>query len=149
VLAYDSGPAALPRLREHGSPGTLAFVEALLGIATPLDGPGYAKALADRHVLAADWSAFFAVHPILIGPVSMRDPWPVGHDLGGREAVREEWWGFRLTVATSALGLPAIALPVGRDANGFPLAVQLLAARWNEGLLLQTAAELEYHLAHA
>jgi amidase len=134
VLAYDSGPAALPRLREFGCEGTLRFVEALLRQAAPYDGPAYARALAERHVLAAEWSAFLAQYPIVLGPVSFREPWAVGHDLGGEDAVRDEWWGFRLTVATNALGLPAIALPSG---------VQLISARWQEPLLLHVAAQLD------
>jgi amidase len=143
LLASDSGPAALARLREHGSPGALQFLEGLLAIAAPLDGPGYARGLAERHAAAAEWSALFARHPVILGPVSTRAPWPVGHDLGGADAVRDQWWGFRLTVATSALGLPAISLPAGLDAHGRPLGVQLIAARWNEALLLDVAADLE------
>jgi amidase len=146
VLAYDTGPVALPRLREGGCDGTLRFVESLLAITNPLDGPGYARALAERHALAAEWSQLFARHPVLIAPVNCREPWPVGHDLDGDAAVREQWWGFRVTVATSALGLPAIALPAGLDERGNPLAVQLLAARWQEPLLLAIAADLERRL---
>ncbi len=142
LLAFDSGPASLPLLRERGCPGTLTFVEALLAQAAPFDGAAYAAALAERHVLAAAWSEFFARYPILVGPVSMRDPWPVGHDLEGPDAVHDEWWGFRLTVATSALGLPGIAVPLGRDDQGRPLAVQLLGARWQEPTLLRVAAAL-------
>ena len=48
--------------------------------------------------------------------------------------MHDEWWGFRLTVATSALGLPALSLPNG---------AQLIAARWNETVLLDIAAQLE------
>ena len=57
LLAFDTGPAALPRLREFGCDGTLRFVEGLLAIATPLDGPGYAQGLAERHAAAAEWSS--------------------------------------------------------------------------------------------
>ena len=69
----------------------------------------------------------------------MRDPWPVGHDL---ENARDEWWGFRLTVATSALGVPGVAVPLGRDDAGRPLAVQLLGARWQEPTLLSVARDV-------
>jgi amidase len=133
LLAFDSGPAALPRLREFGCPGTLSFVESLLTIATPLDGAGYAQALAERHAAAAEWSGLLARHPIILGPVSAEPPWRVGHDLAGPEAVHDEWWGFRLTVATSALGLPALSLPTG---------TQLIATRWNEALLLDVASQI-------
>jgi amidase len=146
LLAYDSGAAALPLIREHGCPGALTFLEALLGMATPLDGPGYAHGLARRHVLAADWSRFFAETPVLVAPVSMRDPWAVGHDLDG---AHDEWWGFRLTVATSALGLPGVAVPLGTDDAGRPLAVQLLGARWQEPTLLSVARDVSSQPARA
>jgi amidase len=133
LLAYDSGPAALPRVRESGCEGTLRFLSALLELAAPLDGPGYAAALAERHALAAAWSELFDRHPVILGPVSTEPPWPVGHDLGGVDAVRAQWWGYRLTVATSALGLPALSLPDG---------TQLITSRWNEARLLDLAAQL-------
>ena len=133
LLAYDTGWGALPRLRSAGCEGAVAFLENLLALALPLDGPGYAAALAERHAIAAEWSQLFARHPVILGPVSTEPPWLVGHDLGGPSAVHDEWWGFRLTVATSALGLPALSLPNG---------TQLIAARWNEPLLLQVAARV-------
>jgi amidase len=139
LLAYDAGAAALPLVREHGCPGALTVLEGLLEIATPFDGAAYAQALARRHVLAAAWSQFFARTPVLVAPVSMRDPWPVGHDL---DHVYDEWWGFRLTVATSALGVPGVAVPLGRDDHGRPLAVQLLGARWQEPTLLSVARDV-------
>jgi amidase len=118
----------------------------MLAIATPLDGPAYARALADRHSLAAEWSALLDRHPVLLGPVSTAEPWPVGHDLGGADAVHAQWWGFRLTVAVNALGLPAVAVPTGLDAHGRPRAVQLIGARWSEDLLIDVAAELAARL---
>ena len=66
---------------------------------------------------------------MILGPVSTAEAWPVGHDLGGVDAVREQWWGYRLTVAVSALGLPAVSVPVGLDEHHRPRAVQLIGAR--------------------
>jgi amidase len=139
LLTFDAGGAALPVIREYGCPNALTALESLLGHAVQLDGAGYAQGLTRRHVLAAEWSRFFSRTPVLIAPVSMRDPWPVGHDL---EHGYEEWWGYRLTVATSALGIPGVAVPLGKDDEGRPLAVQVLGARWQEPTLLRVAAEL-------
>jgi amidase len=143
LLAFDSGPGALPLLREAGCDGTLRFFEALLALAEPLDGPGYARALGERYLDTAEWSELLERHAVVIGPVSTAEPWPVGHDLGGVERVREQWWGYRLTVAVSALGLPAIAVPVGLDERGRPRAVQLIGARWSEARLLDVAEALQ------
>jgi amidase len=143
LLAFDSGPGALPPLRAAGCAGTLRFFEGLLALAAPLDGPGYARALGERYLHTAEWSELLDRHPVILGPVSTAEPWPVGHDLGGVERVREQWWGYRLTVAVSALALPAIAVPVGLDELGRPRAVQLIGARWSEALLLDVAQALE------
>ncbi|HEX6025061.1 MAG TPA: amidase family protein [Solirubrobacter sp.] len=139
LLAYDTGAAALPVIRERGCANALTALEGLLAIARPLDGAAYAQALARRHVLAADWSQHFARTPVFVAPVSVRDPWPVGHDLTG---IRDQWWGFRVTVAANTLGLPGVAVPLGIDDRRRPLAVQLLGARWDEPTLLAVARDL-------
>jgi amidase len=143
LVSFEMRLGALARLRDEGSEGTRRSAEALFGLARPLDGDGYARALGERHVLAAAWSEFLDRHPMILAPVSTSDPWPVGHDLGGADALRDEWWGFRLTVATACLGLPAVAVPVGLDRRGLPAGVQLIGPRWAERTLLAAAEAIE------
>jgi Amidase len=50
--------------------------------------------------------------------------------------------GMRMTLAVNALGLPAVALPVG-IAQGLPQAVQVIGPRYREDLCLDAAAALE------
>ena len=78
LVGFEVRLGALQRLREEGSDGTRRSAEALFWLARPLDGAGYAQALAERHALAAQWP-----HQLVLGPVSTAAPWPVGHDLGG------------------------------------------------------------------
>jgi amidase len=146
LVAFEVRLGALQRLRDEGSEGAHRAAEALFSLGRPLDGAGYAHALGQRHVLAAEWGEFFARHPLMLGPVSACAPWPVGHDLGGPDALREQWWGFRLTVATACLGLPAVSVPVGLDARGLPAGVQLVGPRWQEGALLAAAEIIEPQL---
>ena len=57
--------------------------------------------------------------------------------------------GGKLTLATyaSALGLPAVCVPVMRaEGSGLPVGVQLIGARGSERTLLSLAAELESSL---
>jgi amidase len=143
LVSFEMRLGALARLRDEGSEGARRSAEALFGLARPLDGDGYARALGERHVLAAAWSEFLDRHPMILAPVSTSDPWPVGHDLGGADALRDEWWGFRLTVATACLGLPAVAVPVGLDTRGLPVGVQLIGPRWAERTLLAAAEAIE------
>jgi Asp-tRNA(Asn)/Glu-tRNA(Gln) amidotransferase A subunit family amidase len=53
--------------------------------------------------------------------------------------------GGKLTLATyaSALGLPAVCIPVMRSPGGLPVGVQLIGRRGGERMLLAPAAELE------
>jgi amidase len=146
LVGYEVRLGALQRLRSEGSEGTRRSAEALFGLARPLDGEGYAKALGERHVLAAAYGEFLARHPLILGPVSTRPPWPVGHDLGGETALRDEWWGFRLTIATACIGLPAVSIPAGFTAGDHPVGVQLVAARWREAELVKAAEAVEAHL---
>lgn len=48
-----------------------------------------------------------------------------------------------MTRFANYLGLPAISIPSGRDANGLPTAIQLVARQFEESLLLSTAAHFE------
>lgn len=143
LVSFEVRLGALARLRDEGSEGTRRSAEALFGLGRPLDPDGYARALGERYVLAAAWSEFLDRHPMILAPVSTSDPWPVGHDLGGADALRDEWWGFRLTVATACLGLPAVAVPVGLDTRGLPVGVQLIGPRWAERTLLAAAEAIE------
>ncbi len=56
--------------------------------------------------------------------------------------------GGKLTLATyaSALGLPAVRVPVKRSGGGLPVGVQLIGPRGSERTLLVLAAELEARL---
>ena len=146
LVGYEVRLGALQRLRSEGSEGTRRSAEALFGLARPLDGEGYATALGERHVLAAAYGEFLARHPLILGPVSTRPPWPVGHDLGGETALRDEWSGFRLTIATACLGLPAVSIPAGFTAGDHPVGVQLVAERWQEAELLKAAESIEAQL---
>jgi len=52
---------------------------------------------------------------------------------------------MRMVLAVSALGLPAVVLPVG-IAGGLPQAVQLIGPRYREDLCLDAAAAIEDRL---
>ncbi len=47
------------------------------------------------------------------------------------------------TVTVNLAGLPGISVPVGRDAQGLPLGLQLIGRPWEEGDLLNSAHVLE------
>jgi Asp-tRNA(Asn)/Glu-tRNA(Gln) amidotransferase A subunit family amidase len=58
------------------------------------------------------------------------------------EAVAETIHGMRMAIAVNALGLPAVAVPVGTG-DGLPQVVQVIGPRYREDLCLDAAAALE------
>ncbi len=50
--------------------------------------------------------------------------------------------GLQITIAVNALGLPAVAVPVGTG-DGLPQAVQVIGPRYREDLCLDAAAAIE------
>ena len=55
-----------------------------------------------------------------------------------------------LTYGFSLAGVPALAVPCGLSTGGLPIGLQLVAARWNDAMLLQLGAayqrETDWHL---
>jgi amidase len=97
-----------------------------------------------RQSLLRAWSEFQEGHPLIVAPIFTDIPFEAGTDLAeGR--VAETIRGMRMTLAVSALGLPAVALPVGLG-DGLPQAVQVIGPRYREDLCLDAAAAIEDRL---
>ena len=92
-----------------------------------------------RHAIGAAWAAFSAEHPVILSPVCCERPWTIGEDI---TRASELTMAMRMVVPVNALGLPALALPVGCD-EGLPQGVQLIGARFGEGVLLDAGQAIE------
>ena len=65
-----------------------------------------------RQSLLRAWAEFQQEHPLIVAPICTDSPFEAGTDLDeGRVAATVR--GLRMTLAVNALGLPAVALPVG------------------------------------
>jgi amidase len=97
-----------------------------------------------RQALLRAWGEFLEAHPIIVAPIATDVPFLVGTDLGeGR--VAETIHMMRMAMAVNAMGLPALAVPVGvRD--GLPQVIQVIAGRYREDLCLDAAQALEDRL---
>jgi aspartyl-tRNA(Asn)/glutamyl-tRNA(Gln) amidotransferase subunit A len=120
--------------------------------ATRMD-PGFAFSAVDylRAVSARAWllerfcAETFADAEILVLPTSpVTTPGIAETDTGGdaRFAAVANRMGA-LVGPFNYLGLPALSLPVGHDANGMPIGLQLVAPPFAEGLLLRVAHAYE------
>ncbi len=100
----------------------------------------FAQATRARAVIRRDLDAALSRFDVLLGPVSPTPAPLLGASLG--QPLRM-YQSDICTVGANLAGLPALSLPCGVDPGGLPVGVQLIGGRFGEGVLLDTAAQLE------
>jgi Asp-tRNA(Asn)/Glu-tRNA(Gln) amidotransferase A subunit family amidase len=110
-----------------------------------------ARALAAQTALYKRWQRFFTNYDLLITPavtITPR-PWtelfPASID---NVPTRSYYHWLALVYAVTLAGHPALSLPLGRDANGMPFGIQLVAPRHQDHRLIAMAHAIEAATAH-
>lgn len=120
---------------------TRQFMSAFYEVAGDLDPATAMQSFMTRQSLLRAWSEFQQTYPLIVAPICTEIPFKAGTDLSeGRVAA--EIHSMRMATAINALGLPALALPVGIG-DGLPQAVQVIGPRYREDLCLDAAAAIE------
>jgi amidase len=104
-----------------------------------------ARARAKEAARAARINAIFEEHDVLMTPVTAAPPLPVGR-FDGAGAVRAFLGAGEFacyTAVWNVTGQPAASVPAGFDADGMPMAVQLVARPDDEATLFALAAQIE------
>jgi amidase len=142
IVTMEMRVFAMDFLRKNSPAGSVAFWEQMFDLYPALDMHGYMDALARRNVCCRGWSEWGREFPLVLGPVSTAQPFPVGFDIAGKDQAKQMIQSMRLTVTANLLGVPAVALPVGL-AKGLPQAVQILGPMYREDLCLEAAETVE------
>lgn len=110
-----------------------------------LTGAAVARAHMELERAARTVGAFFVEHDLLLTPTLARPVPPLGLlDTTNLASIRDHAALYAaMTSPYNVTGQPAISLPLGVDADGLPVGVQLVAAFGREDLLLRVAAQLE------
>lgn len=107
----------------------------------------YVRATQTMHRLGRQMAAFHAGYDVLLTPGLGTLPPKLGWIDMMLEDVDEYWrrvFTFSpFTVWFNLTGQPALMLPLGRTASGFPIAVQLVGRYGEEGTILSLGAQLE------
>jgi amidase len=104
-----------------------------------------ARARAKEASRAARVNAIFDEHDVVMTPVTAAQPLPVGRyeGVGALRAFLGAGEFACYTAIWNVTGQPAASVPAGFDADGMPMAVQLVARPDGEATLLVLAAQIE------
>ena len=111
-----------------------------------LTGVDIARAYKQRTTLTERMRAFFHDHDVLVLPVSQVPPFSANdeypHQINGRAQETYLDW-MRSAYFITVTGCPALSLPAGFTAEGWPIGIQIVAAPNQEHRLLDIAYAFE------
>jgi Asp-tRNA(Asn)/Glu-tRNA(Gln) amidotransferase A subunit family amidase len=113
----------------------------------------YLDAQHERSLYTRAWSEFFADHDLLLLPTMQLTALPVGvlspTHIDGEpiDPFFDDWCTFCLPA--NLTGQPAASVPIGADAGGLPIGLQIIGRRWEDATVLAAAAAVEQVLPWA
>ena len=127
---------ALARGREDRLAGTMR--DWFASVAADTTVSEYQRIAGRRDAIRMEVLEFMEDWPILLLPVSLLPPWPVGSaGFDARFANMAPCWAITL------LGLPSLALPYGKTQDGLPVSVQIVGRPFADHEVVAVAKLLE------
>jgi len=102
----------------------------------------YLKAQKVRHLIRDEFTKIFDEVDLILSPVAPG----VAPKLGAMQDPLEMYKSDMYTIAINLAGLPALSLPVGSNAEGMPIGLQLIGKAFDEQTVLDGAYSLEQSL---
>lgn len=142
MVATDIRQLFLTGINELASEAARTFVSGMIRLTGEGSLDGYVHSLARINGIAQSWGESFQTYDAILGPVSSRNPFPVGFDVAGPDSARSVLESQVLTVTVNLLGFPAVAVPVDVS-QGIPQAVQIIGPMFQEMRILDVAELIE------
>lgn len=100
----------------------------------------YLKALRTKALIKQEFDQAFEKYDIIIGPATPTTAPRLGESLSDPLKM---YLGDIYTISVNLAGLPGISVPCGRDKNGLPIGIQMLADCFKEKTLIRAAYSYE------
>lgn len=100
----------------------------------------YKKAQRVRTLIKNQFEEAFKQYDVLITPVCPTTAWKVGEKVSNP---LDLYLMDLYTVPVNIAGIPAITIPCGKDENGLPIGMQIIAKHFNEETIIRTAYTYE------
>lgn len=100
----------------------------------------FQKASIMRNELIADFRESFQNCDLIISPTSLTSAVSLNFE---PETIVEKYYADTCVSPANICGLPALALPCGKDSKGLPLSMQLMGPSFSEGALLNAGYSFE------
>jgi amidase len=141
IIATESFHGLWVQMQKVGDPDGIASMRSWLDLHKPADLPTYMGALTEREGVIYRWMNFMLQWPLVIFPTLADLPPKQGTDttVDGQAKIMDS---IRPTLIAPLLGLPALAVPVGRHGK-LRTGVQILAMRNREDLCLDAGEVIE------
>ncbi|MCD6413570.1 MAG: Asp-tRNA(Asn)/Glu-tRNA(Gln) amidotransferase subunit GatA [Elusimicrobia bacterium] len=104
----------------------------------------YLKAQKVRAVIKRDFDIAFKKVDLIIGPTSPVIAFKIGEITDPLSMYLQDIF----TIPANLAGIPAISIPCGRGEMGLPVGFQIMAARFNDGFLLEAAEKIEEAISY-
>lgn len=141
IGANELFPALLPRMRQLGDPDGIASMETWNQLVPPSGMARFLQAIAERDLFIWRWLEFMQTRPLVVLPTmgSLAPVHGLDTTLEGQRQVLDQ---IRVSLIAPVLGLPSLAVPVGRAGRLRP-GVQIMAPRFREDLCLEAGEVIE------
>jgi amidase len=141
IGANEIFPALLPRMRQLGDPEGIASMETWNQLVPPSGMARFLQAIAERDLFLWRWLEFMQARPLVVLPTmgSLAPVHNLDTTLDGQRQVLDQ---IRVSLIAPVLGLPSLAVPVGRAGRLRP-GVQIMAPRFREDLCLAAGEVIE------
>ncbi len=99
----------------------------------------YVKAQKTRHIIKEEYAKIFESVDLILSPVAPT----VANKFGELENPMDMYLSDIYTISVNLAGLPALSLPIMKNAEGMPVGLQLIAKAYDEQTLFDGSLSLE------